>query len=47
MVNGITYKKIDASFGDATEKGVKDFQNSAGIAIDGCTGTETFDKLLS
>ena len=46
MVNGITCTKIDASFGDLTEKGVKEFQHSADITLDGSAGPETFEKLL-
>lgn len=46
MVNGIWETKIDASFGDATKKGVKEFQASADITVDGCAGLETFEKLL-
>ena len=46
MVNGITYTKIDASFGDATEKGVREFQEKACIIVDGSAGPETFEKLF-
>ena len=46
LVNGITYMKIDASFGDATEKGVREFQEKAGIKVDGCAGPETFAQLM-
>ena len=46
MVNGIWETNIDASFGDATEKGVKEFQHSADITLDGSAGPETFEKLL-
>lgn len=46
MVNGITCTKIDASFGDQTEKGVTEFQTSAGIVVDGSAGLETFERLF-
>ena len=46
MVNGITYMKIDASFGDQTENGVKEFQEKAGITVDGSAGPETLEKII-
>jgi len=46
MVNGIWETKIDASFGDVTEKGVRAFQEKVYITIDGSAGAETFEKLL-
>ena len=46
MVNGITYTKIDASFGNQTEKGIMEFQKSVGITMDGIVGPKTYEKLL-
>ena len=46
MVNGITCTKIDASFGDLTEKGVKEFQERTDITVDGSAGSETIEKLF-
>lgn len=46
ILNGIAYTTIDASFGDATEKAVREFQIKAGISVDGSAGPETFEKLL-
>lgn len=46
MVNGIWETKIDASFGDLTEKGVREFQEKAGIKVDGSAGAETFEQLM-
>lgn len=47
LLHGITYTGIDASFGDATEKAVKEFQKQAGITVDGIAGPETFEKLMN
>ena len=46
LVQGIIYTKIDASFGDATEKGIKEFQQKTCISVDGSAGPETFEKLF-
>lgn len=46
MVNGIWETRIDASFGDLTEKAVREFQEKACITVDGSAGPETFGKLL-
>ena len=47
MVNGIRETNIDASFGDLTEKAVREFQEKAGIRVDGSVGPATFEKLFS
>jgi peptidoglycan L-alanyl-D-glutamate endopeptidase CwlK len=47
MVNGIWETKIDASFGNVTEKAVREFQEKASITVDGSAGPETFEKLFS
>lgn len=46
LVHGITCTKIDASFGDQTENGVKEFQEKASITVDGSAGPETFAQLM-
>lgn len=38
---------IDGIFGDETEETVEDFQNDAGIAVDGRPGPDTFEHLFS
>ena len=37
--------EIDGSFGQRTEKAVKDFQKKQGITVDGIVGAETWEKI--
>ena len=46
LVHGIRDTKIDAVFGAGTEEGVREFQQRAGIGVDGIAGPDTFEKLL-
>ena len=46
LVHGIQDSRIDAIFGAGTEEGVREFQQKAGIGVDGIAGSETFEKML-
>ena len=46
LAHGIQETRIDAIFGAGTEEGVREFQQKAGIGVDGIAGPETFEKLL-